>query len=176
MTTTFWNALLKPNRKNLFKVNVGGVSELMAKTATKPTFSVNTHEHNFFNHKFYYPGIVTWEPVEITFVEGDGNDTVVKAVHGLLEDLGYDIPDGTPTFDGALNKDSSKDDWTITQLNVDGTDQSTWTLANAWVESANFGDFSYEDDGISEVTLTVRYDYATLGAAGAVEGLGAEIL
>ena len=37
-----------------------------------------------------------------------------------------------------------------------------WKLHNAWLKNVDFGDLSYEDEGMSEISLTLRYDWATL--------------
>ena len=36
-----------------------------------------------------------------------------------------------------------------------------WTLKNAWILSADFGALDYAQEGIMEVKLTIKYDYAT---------------
>ena len=159
--SNFWNAIYTPNRKNLFKVTIGDLEPFTAKTVSKPSISVNTHEHQIFNHKFYFPGIVTWEPVEATFADG-GSETgsPATALLAALTSLGYVTPD-TKAMGGALIK---KSDFTATiqQLNAAGEVLSMWTLSNAWIEKYTFGDLSYEDDGIVELSLTLRYDYAEL--------------
>ncbi len=38
----------------------------------------------------------------------------------------------------------------------------SWTLHNAWLKNVDFGDLSYEDEGMSEITMTIRYDWAVL--------------
>ena len=37
-----------------------------------------------------------------------------------------------------------------------------WTLHNAWLKNVDFGDLSYEDEGMAEITMTIRYDWAVL--------------
>ena len=49
---------------NLFLFNV--------KTVTKPSAQVETKEFQLINHKFNYPGIVTWQPIKITMVDMRG--------------------------------------------------------------------------------------------------------
>ena len=50
---------------NLFLFNV--------KTVTKPSAQVETKEFQLINHKFNYPGIVTWQPIKITMVDMRGS-------------------------------------------------------------------------------------------------------
>ena len=47
----------------------GGAKLWYAKSATKPSFSINAAEHKYLNHTFYYPGNVTWETITVTMVD-----------------------------------------------------------------------------------------------------------
>ena len=51
-----------------------------------------------------------------------------------------------------------------------------WTLHNAWLKNVDFGDLSYEDEGMSEITMTVRYDWATLTAVAPATGASHDLL
>ncbi len=35
-----------------------------------------------------------------------------------------------------------------------------WAIKNPFITSCNFGDLSYENDGLVEINLTIRYDFA----------------
>ena len=35
-----------------------------------------------------------------------------------------------------------------------------WQLMNGWVKDVKFGDLSYDNDGLLNVALTIRYDWA----------------
>ena len=37
-----------------------------------------------------------------------------------------------------------------------------WILNNAWVESVNFSDLDYENDDLSTIEMTIRFDWAEL--------------
>ena len=37
-----------------------------------------------------------------------------------------------------------------------------WTLKGAMIQSANFGDMSWDANEPNDITLTLRYDYAIL--------------
>jgi hypothetical protein len=69
--------LKDPKRKFRFRVEFGGIQGgatggqtlWYAKTATKPSFQINSAEHKYLNHTFYYPGSVTWQEVTVTMVD-----------------------------------------------------------------------------------------------------------
>ena len=59
-----------PKRKNKFIIEFGGGHRLFnVKTCTLPSVEVATKEYTLINHKFNYPGIPTWQPVKMTFVD-----------------------------------------------------------------------------------------------------------
>ena len=37
-----------------------------------------------------------------------------------------------------------------------------WILNNAWVEAVNFSDLDYENDDLSTIEMTIRFDWAEL--------------
>ena len=164
----FWSdSNLNPKRKNRFLVTLGDLPEYLAKSAGKPSFSINNHEHNFLNHKFNFPGMITWDPIEVTFVDaGDSGDETATALYQLLTNSGYVAPDSeTTTTNNAINKSSATsaiNQVTIAQIDESGSPIETSTLHNAWIESVSFGDDSYEDDGIVELTVSIRYDWAVV--------------
>ena len=73
----FWaNSTMEPKRQFRFKVEITGINAdtggplvWYAKAVNKPSFEVSTGEHVYLNHKFYYPGGVTWNPVSLTLVD-----------------------------------------------------------------------------------------------------------
>ena len=59
----------------------------------------------------------------------------------------------------------------ITQLDANGEEIEKWTMHNAFVTDVKFGDLAYGDDELTELSLTLRYDWAMLGNAGATATL-----
>ena len=47
----------------------GGAIAWYAKTTTKPSFTIENVEHAYLNHKFYYPGAVTWNTISVEMVD-----------------------------------------------------------------------------------------------------------
>ena len=90
----------EPKRKSRFLVEIGsGFIIPGVKTCTKPKADVDIKEFQLINHKFRYPGIVTWQPITITFVDMAGqrpmdNQTVSTAVmlERMLKFTGYNLP------------------------------------------------------------------------------------
>jgi hypothetical protein len=165
-----------PKRKFRFIVNVAGLQESStgtslwyAKTATKPSFSIATTEHKYLNHTFFYPGTVTWNDVSITLV--DPTDPSTAELFGdIMKAAGYGVPvDDTDWHTMTKSKLSNAlGAVTITQLDGDGASMETWTLKNAIVTEMKWGDLEYGADDLTELTLTLKYDWATMMASDGV--------
>ena len=98
---SWWTqAEVYPKRKNKFVVVFGGNYELWnIKTCTLPSVEVATKEYTLINHKFNYPGIPTWQPVKMTFVDVYSNAMMApfkdtsEMLFNILNNSGYYYPD-----------------------------------------------------------------------------------
>lgn len=172
----FWSADYKgdgtdPKRNFRFYVQLteasGGEDIIWwAKEVSKPSFTVNIAEHSYLNHKFKFPGTVTWNDVELTVVDPQDVDAA-----GLLSDLwqrsGYTIPSaGTATALSTVSKSravSAMGDVIIAQVNAEGGVIEKWTLANAMCKGITYGDtIAYGNDELTTYKLSIAYDYASM--------------
>ena len=48
----------------------------------------------------------------------------------------------------------------IAKLDSNGNPLETWTLWNAFLTEVKFGDLEYGADDLSEMSLTIKYDWA----------------
>jgi len=149
--------------------------QYLAKTITKPSYTISETEHKFLGNTYYYPGAVTWETCAATLVNSvapDGN----KILYQALYRSGYFDPNdqaaffggGGPTLDqtgpGTPNKASALGalgDVLIRELDGFGVEVGTWTLNSPWITNAKFGDLDYSSEDLLNIELTFRYDYAT---------------
>jgi hypothetical protein len=182
-TTSQQTATADPKRKFRFYVTCTALGGMMwwAKTAAKPSFAIAATEHKYLNHTFYYPGSVTWNDVAITMVD-PGAGTAVAASDGLLgadpsdvamglskliEAAGYTIPTNMDTGSGLVTMTKGKavgalGSVAIRQINGNGDIVEGWTLHNAWITDLKFGDLEYGSDDITELSMTLKYDWAEL--------------
>jgi hypothetical protein len=156
----FWsNKENEPLRKFRFMVTFG--EELWyAKSVTKPSFDVSTSEYQLINHKIKYPGIVTWNDIDIVIVDTKDIKKGVKYYDNLLSD-GYDF-DGNK--DGINKLSSIEGDILITQLDAQGIGLEEWKLINPFVKAVKFGELDYSSDDLVEITITIAYDSAELSS------------
>lgn len=179
----FWaDPSVEPKRafRWLLYLNTGTIPAWLITKVTQPGFKISEKEHQFLNHKFYYPGRVEWTEVKFTLVDAispDGTQLLME----LLGKSGYIYPDGVSTT-GATSEGTdtiskgrattATPDMTI-QLIGPGTGDVTglgapsnalpigkWTMKNAWIRDVAFSELSYESDDLLNAEVTVRYDWA----------------
>lgn len=170
----FWtSANVEPKRKYRFLVDIAGMTEVeniwFAKSVTKPEITVNNTEHAYLNHKFYYPGTVEWNEVTLTLVDPVSPDAAAITAK-MIEASGYK---GPQQLNGPNPQTNSKalaagavGDVNIKVIDSEGKTLEQWTLHNAFIIKAAFGELSYGDDELTEIELGFRYDWATLNASG----------
>lgn len=171
---TFWtDPQLEPKRQYKFILSMtggsrtSGLREFLIKSVDKPKFEIGAVPHDFLNHKFYYPGKTTWQPINITVVDTiDPNANATQQVMQILEESGYSLPTApisalglqTVSKDKAVN--AAIGQVKIKTLNSDGDTVEEWNLNNAFITSAEFGTLNYTAEELVEITLTLQYDNA----------------
>jgi|TARA_B100000900_G_C20559000_1_gene708047 hypothetical protein len=163
--------LKDPKRQFRFKVEITGINAdtggslvWYAKAVNKPSFEVSKGEHTYLNHKFYYPGGVTWNPVTLTLVDPRDPD-MSATLSDIVTQAGYAPPD-TPNDLGSMSKARSAaalGTVYIVQLDGDGNEIEKWTLWNSFITKVDYGQLQYEGgEGLVEVTMDLAYDWARL--------------
>lgn len=176
-------ALKDPKRKFRFTVEFqgiqaaqGGAALWYAKTVSKPSFTVNSAEHKYLNHTFFYPGAVTWQDVSLTLVDPVEPD-MAATLSDIIVQSGYSPPTDANDL-GTMSKAKAAaalGQVIITQIDSDGNPLETWTLWNSFVTELKYGDLAYGDDELTEISVTLKYDWArveTAGKSAAVAGAG----
>tara|TARA_R100000808_G_scaffold24791_1_gene58368 strand:+ start:23 stop:634 length:612 start_codon:yes stop_codon:yes gene_type:complete len=161
-----------PKRKFRFQVQfqgisaqIGGAAAWYAKTVNKPSFTIASAEHKYLNHTFFYPGSVAWQDVTVTLVDPVEPD-MAATLSDIVQLSGYKPP-VTPTDESSLGSMSKAKAAgalgavTIAQLDGNGAPLETWTLMNAFITEVKYGDLAYGDDELTEISLTLKYDWAT---------------
>tara|TARA_B100000212_G_scaffold331047_1_gene297892 strand:- start:1417 stop:2022 length:606 start_codon:yes stop_codon:yes gene_type:complete len=145
----------------------GGAMVWYAKSVNKPTFTLAEATHEYLNHTYYYPGKVTWNPIEMTMVDPGGDPEVAATLAGILTGAGYKQP-VTPDSNNLNSMSKQKAAGAIgtvkiTQVDSEGKILEEWTLWNAFAQEVDFGStLAYGNDELTEVKLKVRYDWAQL--------------
>jgi len=170
----FWSdATSHPMRNYRWKLTINGFGDehnvvWWAKTVSVPSFDISEATHDYFDNKFYFPGRVTWSDVEVTLVD-PVSPSAVELTHKIIEAAGYNIASG-PADKKTISKEKSVSDGLkqvkLELLDVEGVSKEEWVLKNAWIKAAKFGDLDYTNDDLRQVSLTIKYDWATCKISG----------
>jgi len=181
---TFWqDPNLEPKRQFKFILSIPGgsktqgIREFLVKKVKKPEWTIGDTPHKFLNHTFYYPGKIEWSPIDVTIVDTvDPTANASQQIMHILEESGYELPT-TPTITqgwGTISKRKAVNDALgqvkIKTINSDGETVEEWVLNNAWIFKVGLGELSYEDEGLVDVTLSMRYDNAYIDVKGRGDG------
>lgn len=174
--SNFWSeAGTEPKRKFRYLLYFAGMPQFMAKSVTKPSFQVGSTQHSYLQHNFNFPGRVTWQDITITIVDPIQPDATAS-LYNILKNSGYVLPD-------AVGEDAQLDASTISKANMidalgstikidtigpEGADQifESWTLNNPQITSVTFDTLDYGSDELLNITIGLKYDWASLNEAG----------
>ena len=168
--TNFWSAPLQdPKRAFRFVLTLGSFDNIqwLVKKVSRPEIEVQEAEHAYLNHTFYYPGRVKWSEVNFTLVDPITPDAA-EVMSSIIQNAGYSPPKDMNSL-STMDKASAISE--LGELSVDIIDATgdaaleTWTFKNAWLLKVTFSEHSYEEDALTDVELTVRYDWAELISA-----------
>ena len=160
---TFWTeSTLSPTRQFRFKVSNGSGGWWWASSCSKPSYDINTEEYKLINHKYKYPGVLTWNDITLTIV--DTGDKTFE-LYNKLQFTGYQ-PFGQGIAGDGISKSLSAanlrngSDFLIDQIDADGSLVEQWKLVNPFIKSTNFGELDYSSDDLVKLELVISYDYA----------------
>jgi hypothetical protein len=136
-------------------MEIDGIPAYMVKGMNRPNISFEEIEMHHLNVKRMLKGKATWEALEITLYD----PVVPSAAQAVMEwvRLSHESVTGRDGY-----ADFYKKDVTFNVLGPVGDKVEEWTLKGAWIQSANFGDMTFEDSAPVEISVTLRYDYAIL--------------
>ena len=159
--------IAEPKRNFRFRVTFGGLEDSFlwwAKSATKPSFTVAATEHKYLNHTFYYPGTVTWNEITITMVD-PADPSMAASLSGLFKGGGYEVPITDEVLNTMTKSQAVASLGMVMIEQMDGlgtTMYESWTLHNAFISDIKYGDLSYGNDDLTELSVTLKYDWAKL--------------
>jgi len=165
---------LEPKRQFRWIFSFGSASgrlpSYLCKTVNKPQWKIAEASHEFLNHTFYFPGKVTWETISVKIVDPLDLDAA-DALEDILKESGYLSPDNmdinlssdqltTVSKARSAGANGALGEAYLRQIDANGVIREQWTLKNAWIMDVNFGALDYTQDGLVEIDLVIRYDWA----------------
>ena len=145
----------EPKLSNRFIMNIEGIPAFLVKTTGRPNITLNEVELNHINVKRYVKGRAEWQQLTVTLYDPivpSGAQAVMEWVR-----LHHESVTGRDGY-----SDFYKKDITFNVLGPVGDKVEEWTLKGAFIQSATFSDMDYAATNVSDISLTLRYDYAIL--------------
>jgi len=145
----------EPKMKNRYIMEIDGISSYLIKAANRPSiqFEVVTLDH--INVKRKLKGKGEWQDIEITLFDPivpSGAQQVMEWVRTSHESITG--RDGYADF--------YKKDIDIYMLGPVGDKIENWKIKGAFINNAVFNDLDWSSNDVSEINLTLSYDYAIL--------------
>ena len=145
----------EPKLKNRFIMQIDGIPAFLVKTMARPSVQFEAVTLDHINVKRYVKGKATWQPISITLYDPivpSGAQSVIEWIR-----LHHESVTGRDGY-----SDFYKKDITFNVLGPVGDKVEEWTLKGAFIQSATFSDMDYSATNVSDISLTLRYDYAIL--------------
>jgi hypothetical protein len=136
-------------------MEIDGIPSYLIKSAARPSITFETIVLDHINIKRKLQGKGDWQDITITLYDPivpSGAQSVMEWVR-----LGHESITGRRGY-----ADFYKKDITFYMLGPVGDKIEQWTLKGAFINSANFGDLSFDSNEPATVELTLSYDYAIL--------------
>ena len=146
----------EPKQQNRFILYVDGIPSYQIKGVGAVSLTQGTVQLNHINVARYVKGKTLWNTVSMTLfdpITPSGAQAVMEWVR-----LHHESVTGRNGY-----ADFYKKDCTINVLGPVGDKVEEWTLKGAYIQDADFGEMSWEEDGTPAiVTMTLSFDYAIL--------------
>jgi len=169
----FWTDVnIEPKRQYRWLAYIGGMEPWLCKKMGKPKVVIGETEHKFLNHSFFYPGRAVWDPIQMTLAD-PVTPNAAGIFFGKLMASGYKAPVNFSQAVSTISKAKSSvglGNVQIVQLGSRASSDAnsdpieTWTLNNCWVKDIAWGELDYGAEEMVDLTVTLRYDYATYTA------------
>ena len=145
----------EPKLQNRFIMQIDGINAYLVKGMARPSIESEEVTLEHMNVTRYVKGKSRWQTIDITLYD----PVVPSAAQQVMEwvRLHHESVTGRDGY-----ADFYKKDVTFNLLDPVGAVIEEWELKGTYIQSANFGELSFDSNDPVEITLTLRYDYAVL--------------
>ena len=148
----------EPKRKNRWLIRFPsdlGIQEWWLQSASRPSITQNEVEIPFLNTSTWVIGRFNWEPITVTFRDPIGP----SASQAIMEwvRLHSESVTGRQGYAAGYKKDVE-----VEMLDPTGVVVEKWILQGTMATNVQFGDLSYDDDAIADISVDLRFDRAVL--------------
>ena len=155
-TNEMFFTAFEPKQQNRFIMYMDGFPSYIVKGVSAINVTQETVELNHINLKRYVKGKTTWGTIDFTLhdpITPSGAQAVMEWVR-----LHHESVTGRNGY-----SDFYKKDLTFNVLGPVGDTVSEWIIKGALITSANFGEYSYDNESAAQsITMQVQPDYCVL--------------
>ena len=148
----------EPKKKNRFILRFPsslGINEWYVESTSRPNISIGSVEIPFLNTSTYVAGRFVWNTINVTFRDPIGP----SAAQALMEwtRLHAESVTGRMGYAAGYKKDID-----LEMLDPTGVVVEKWILQGTFLTDVNFNDLGYSDEGLANITATLRPDRCIL--------------
>jgi hypothetical protein len=155
-------ALKYQNRFRVRVVNFGPIAgglefAQQVQSVKKPTLKHESVPVHSYNSVAYFAGKHEWESISITLKDDQTNNIAKLVGHQLQKQLNH--------FEQTAFAAGMNYKFTMFIETLDGGNDTVleaWTIEGCFLENVEYGELNYQESGFQTISLTVRYDNATL--------------
>jgi hypothetical protein len=142
----------EPKRKNRFVLEFPielGIETWKVQSCTAPKFEQNAVEINYMNVVDYVAGRGKWGPADITLIDTQGPSTTTQLMEWVR--LAHESLTGRQGYAAGYKKTLI-----LKALDPTGVEVEKWEMRQCMITSLDMGEFTYDDDGLRIITMTVQ--------------------
>ena len=145
----------EPKMQNRFIMYIDGIPAYLIKKTSRPSITFGEVVLDHINVKRKLKGKGDWQDVSIELYD----PVVPSAAQAVMEwvRLSHESVTGRDGY-----SDFYKKEVTFNVLGPVGDVVEEWILKGCYITDANFGDLDFSSSDPTEITLSLRYDYAIL--------------
>ena len=160
MSNLLFQAPIKyePLRQNRFIFSFPsdtGIQSWWVSSSSLPSINQKDIEIPFMNTSTWVLGRYVWDSITVKLKSLIGPSTSQAVMEWVR--LGSESVTGRQGYAAGYKRNV-----TIQMLDPTGVAVQKWVLINAFITTANFGALDYGSDTLSEIDITLRYDYAIM--------------
>jgi len=146
----------EPKKKNRWLLTFPadlGIQQWWLSSASRPSITQNEVELPFLNTSTWVLGRFTWEAIDVTF-----RDTIgPSATQAIMEWVRLHSESTTGRQGYAVGYKRPVE---LEMLDPGGVVIEKWLLDATMLTNVSFGELSMDDDGVAEITASLRFDRA----------------
>lgn len=132
----------------------GDIDPWFVKVASRPSMTIDTTELNFLNEKMWIPGKVTYEAMNVTFLDVAPKEPASANLYKWLS-LVFQYNALTRQMGGSIQNYAAAGQ--LTMYDGCGKPIERWNYSDLWPASIKFGDLDYGSSDVVNVELSLRF-------------------